>query len=89
MMPKTIASLCFGWWNWPGKDSSNIWNMVVACLKWLIWRESNNRTIENIVRLVDLLNPILVGTLFQWDRIWGFTHRISISKFLPSVHISS
>ena len=63
--------------------------MVPACLKWLIWRESNNRTIENIVRLVDLLKPILVGTVFQWDRIWGFTHRISISKFLPSVHISS
>ena len=89
MMPKTIASLCFGWWNWPGKDSSNIWNMVLACLMRLIWRERNNRTFEDIVRSIDLLKPILVGTLFKWSKIWGFTQRISISKFLLSICISS
>ena len=37
VMPKTVASLLFGWWNWPEKHSSNIWNMVPACLMWLIW----------------------------------------------------
>lgn len=25
---------------------------------------------------------ILVGTLFRWSRIWGFTQHISISDFL-------
>ena len=39
--------------------------MVPACLMWLIWRERNNHTIEDIVRSIDLLKPILVGTLFQ------------------------
>ena len=64
MMPKTVASLLFGWWNWLGKHSSNIWNMVLACLMRLIWQERNNRTFEDIVRSIDLLKPILVGTLF-------------------------
>ena len=32
---------------------------------------------------------MLVGTLFQWSRIWGFTQRISISDFLQSVSFSS
>ena len=59
------------------------------CLAWLIWWEHNNHTFEDIVRSVDLLKPILVGTLFQSGRIWGFTHCISISEFLLSVHISS
>ena len=65
MMPKTVASLLFGWWNWPEKHSSNIWNMVPACLMWLTWWERNNCTFEDIARLIDLLKLILVGTLFQ------------------------
>ena len=65
MMPKTVASLLFGWWNWPEKHSSNIWNMVPACLMWLTWWECNNCTFEDIARLIDLLKLILVGTLFQ------------------------
>ena len=63
VMPKTVASLLFGWWKWLEKHSSNIWNMVPACLMWLIWRECNNRTFEDFVRSIDLLKPILVGTL--------------------------
>ena len=59
-MSKTVASLLFGWWNWPGKHSSNIWNMVPACLMWLIWQECNNRAFEDIARSIDLLKPILV-----------------------------
>ena len=64
VMSKAIASLLFGWWNWLRKHSSNIWNMVLACLMWLIWRERNNRTFEDIVRSVDLLKSTLVETLF-------------------------
>ena len=48
----------------------------------VIWREHNNRTFEDIVRSIDLLKPILVGTLFKWGKIWGFTQCISISEFL-------
>ena len=64
VMPKTVTSLLFGWWNWPGKHSSNFWNMVPACLMWLIWREHNNCTFEDIVTSIDLLKPIIAGTLF-------------------------
>ena len=88
VMPKIVASLLFGWWNWPGKHSSNIWNMVLAGLMWLIWLEHNNRTFEDIVRSIDLLKPVLVGTLFKWSKIQGFTQCISISEFLLSILIS-
>ena len=72
VMPKTVASLLFGWWNWPEKHSSNIWNMVPACLMWLTWWERNNCTFEDIARLIDLLKLILVGTLFQLGQNLGF-----------------
>ena len=88
VMSKIVTSLIFGWRNWLGKHSSNIWNMVLACLMWLIWQECNNHTFEDIVRSTDLLKPILVGTLFQWVRIWGFAQCYSIFDFLLSVQIS-
>ena len=88
VMSKIVTSLIFGWRNWLGKHSSNIWNMVLACLMWLIWQECNNHTFEDIVRSTDLLKPILVGTLFQWVRIWGFAQCSSIFDFLLSVQIS-
>ena len=52
------------WWNWLRKHSSDVWNMVTTCLMWFIWREHNNCTSEDIVKSVDLLKPIIVGTLF-------------------------
>ena len=43
----------------------------------------NNCTFE---RPVDLLKSLLVGTLFEWSRIWGLC--ISISDFLQSINSS-
>ena len=81
VMLRTITSLLFGWWNWPGKHLSNIWNMVPAGMMWLIWRERNNRTFEDTVRSIDLLKPILVGTLFMWAKIWGFSVLLIVFPF--------
>lgn len=82
MMPDTIVYLFFSWRNVLGKSSSNVWNMVPACLMWLIWWERNTHIFEDIERLVDLLRSMLAGTLFGWSRTWGFKQCISIFYFL-------
>ena len=82
VMPDTIVSLFFAWRNVLGKSSSNVWNMVPACLMWLIWWERNTHIFEDIERLVDLLRSMLAGTLFGWSRTWGFKQCISIFYFL-------
>ena len=38
----------FGWWNWPGKHVSSIWNLAPLCLMWCLWRERNMRTFEDM-----------------------------------------
>ena len=88
VMPRTVVSLLCAWENYLGVDSSSIWNMVPACLMWLIWREQNTRTFEDVEKSVDLLKSLLVGTLFGWSRIWGFTQFISLSDFLHSISVS-
>ena len=45
---RTVANTLFGWWNWPRKHSSSIWNLALLCLMWCLWREKNWRTFENL-----------------------------------------
>ena len=71
-------SLLFAWRNCLGNYSSNVWNMVPAYLMWLVWKECNAQTFEP-------LKTSLARTLFEWSRIWGLTHCISLSGFLISL----
>ena len=87
-MPRTVVSLLCAWENYLGIHASSIWSMVPACLVWLSWRERNTRTFEDVEKYVDLLKSLLVGTLFGWSRIWGFTQFISLSDFLHSISVS-
>ena len=54
--------------------------MVPACLMWLVWKECNAQTFEDIERPIELLKTSLARTLF-----WGLTHCISLSDFLISL----
>ena len=76
VMPRMVVSLLFAWENYLGLHSS-VWNMVPTCLMWLIWRERNTRTYEDVEKSAEFLKSLLVGTLFGWSHIWGFTQVFS------------
>ena len=84
VMQYTVVSLLFAWRNCLGNYSPNVWNMVPAYLMQLVWKEHNALTFEDIKRPIELLKTLLVRTLFEWSRIWGLTHFISLSGFLIS-----
>ena len=88
VMPNTIVSLLFAWRNCLGSFSSNVWNMVPACLMWLVWKERNAQTFEDIERPIDLLKNLLAMTLSEWSHIWGLTNCSSLSEFLISIRLS-
>ena len=69
VMPKNIVSLLSAWWNWLESHTSNVWNMVLVCLVWLIWKEHNARIFKETERLVDYVKPLLLRILFEWSRI--------------------
>ena len=56
--------------------------MGPACLMWLVWKEHNAQTFEDIERPIDLLKTLLARIIFQWSSIWGLTHCISVSYFI-------
>ena len=52
---------------------------------WLVWKERNDRTLEYIERPIELLKTSVARTLFEWSRIWGIMHCISLFDFLISI----
>ena len=88
VMPDTIVSLLFAWRNWLETYSSKVWNLVSACLMWLVWKKRNARTFEDIERPIDMLKNLFARTLFEWSRIWGLTQCSSLSDFLISIRLS-
>ena len=74
-----------GWWNWLGKHSSNIWNIVPLCLMWCIWKECNRQTFEDLDRSEDQLLALFAGSLFDWARAWGLTSSDSIPFFFSYI----
>ena len=56
VLPYTIMpTLLFGWRNWFRKHSSDVWNLVLACLIWLVWKERDSRMFEDAERSLDQL----------------------------------
>ena len=63
VIPRSIPDLLFGWWNWVGKHSSQIWNLVPLCILWCIWKERNRRTFEDLNSFGDQMLASFSGTL--------------------------
>jgi hypothetical protein len=43
-----VIDLLFGGRSWVGNHSSDIWNLVPLCLMWLLSRERNCHTFEDV-----------------------------------------
>ena len=84
---RMVSDLLFSWWNWLGKHSSYIWNLVPLCLMWCIWNERNRWTFEDLDRSKDHLLDIFSGSLFDWARAWGLTSSDSLALFLSSLSL--
>ena len=87
VIPRSIPDLLFGWWNWLGKHSSQIWNLVPLCILWCIWKERNWRTFEDLHSSDDRILASFSGTLFDWSRAWGLTTSDSLPSFLSSLSL--
>ena len=80
-----VSNLLFGWWNWFGKRSSGVWNLIPSCLMWTIWRERNKRTFENMETPVAKVIEIFFVSLYDWSRAWGLTSSPFVGEFLASL----
>ena len=87
VIPRSIPDLLFGWWNWLGKHSSQVWNLVPLCNQWCIWKERNQQTFEDVDSLGVQMIASFSRTLFNWSRAWGLTTSDSLPSFLSSLSL--
>ena len=88
VMPGSVAGLLSCWYQWLGKHSSNIWNLIPGCLMWIVWLERNRRSFENKEKTLGELKVLCQRSLFEWSRCWGFTDSLSLSEFMFSLRLS-
>ena len=50
----------FGSQNWLGKHSFDVWNLVLACLMWLVWNEPKKHTFQDVEGPFDHLKSLLI-----------------------------
>jgi hypothetical protein len=89
VMSGTVAELLHSWWNGLGRHSSDIWNLIPACLMWTIWKERNHRTFEDVSKTDNQMLEGFIQTLFDWSKTWGFSSCTSISEFTSSLYLLS
>jgi hypothetical protein len=68
-----VIDLLFGWWNWFGKHSLDVWNLVPLCLMWTVWRDCNGRTFKAKPQGISCLHRLLACC---------FTSRKSTMEFM-------
>ena len=85
VLPRSVVDTLFGWWNGFGKHSSSIWNLVLLCIIWCIWRKRNWQTFEDMESSDGQLLASFSGSLFDWSKAWGFTSSDSLPMFLSSL----
>ena len=76
--PRMVTGLLFGWWNWLGKHSSNIWNLVLLCLLWCLWKERNRQTFEYFIA-PKIRCVLLLVDLYLTGLGLGDTHLVNLS----------
>ena len=85
VLPAKVLDLLFGWYNWFGRHSSDIWNLVPLYLVWSLWQERNHR-IEDLEKSLIYLQEQFLGLLYDCSRSWGFMEASSLSDFVVSLN---
>ena len=87
VIPSSVVDLLFCWYHWPGKHSSEIWDLVLGCLMWTIWTKQNRQAFKDEGKTVVQLLELCQRTLFDWSRCWGFLDCSTLMDFLLSIRI--
>ena len=83
VMPGSLADLLSSWHQWLGKHNSEIWNLVLGCLMWIMWLGRNRRSFEDKEKMLEELKILCQRNLLKWSHCWGLLSVLSLSLCLP------
>ena len=54
-----------------GRHSSNVWNLVPLYLMWIVWKERNSCTFEDVSSMDIQLRDCFASNLFKWSKVYS------------------
>ena len=84
VLPQSVAELLFSWWNGLGCHESDVWNLVPLCLMWIVWKERNSRTFEEL-STDNQLRECFASTLFEWSKVSGYSSCLNVTDFISAL----
>jgi hypothetical protein len=66
VMPRRVVDLFACWWTGGCSRSAVVWNMVLCCLLWCLWRERNDRQFEDKETTINELISFFFHSLYSW-----------------------
>jgi hypothetical protein len=85
VLPQTVAELLFSWWNGLGRHTSDVWNLVPLCLMWIVWKERNSCTFEDVSSMDNQLRDCFASTLFEWSKVSGYSSSSTVTAFISAL----
>jgi len=55
VMLDSVAGLLLCWHQWLGNHTSNVWNLILGCLMWIVWLEWNRCSFEDTEKMLEEL----------------------------------
>ena len=87
-MPRRVTDLLV---HWAGlcvqKEKSKIWEAILSCLMWPVWREMDFCISKDKECLVLQLKSHKVGNLFEWEQSTSSTFDSDLLYFLDSLYL--
>jgi hypothetical protein len=83
VMPRHVVGLLACW---TGRNhrcrSATIWGLIPQCLMWVIWRERNARSFEDLEKTIQELKQFFLSMLLEWVNASDISHFNSLYELI-------
>ena len=65
-----------------GRKQKKVWGATPLCLFWIIWKEKNRRSFENMELFDHRLKVLFLYILFSWSKLFIGEKSLSLLDFI-------
>ena len=83
VLPSSMRELLLSWHgSFVGRKRKKVWQAIPLCLLWTIWKERNNRALDNKELSVQGIELIFSCNLWAWSKLFIVSGLSSIVNFV-------
>jgi hypothetical protein len=89
VLPRHVVDLLACWTGRAHRGrSATIWGLIPHCLMWVIWRERNARTFEDLENTIQDIKHCFLSMLLEWVNASDISHFNSLYELINSCQLN-